>query len=1103
MPLHITNTRQKLKEFDFRGLFIRELGWDNYKATLPVTVGEQTWILNAISEKCGFVAWHCAASNGQLMPDYLTRRKIESEVVKQSFEHIIIFTDHARSEQIWQWVLREPGKPAAYREHRFEQSQSGEALLQKLAWFYVSLDDAGKVTLPIISENVKSALNVERVTKRFYELFKKEHAGFLKLISGIAESTHREWYASLMLNRLMFVYFMQYKGFLDGDRDYLRNRLMKCQQQQGHNSFYSFYRYFLLRLFHEGLGSQQRSPELDALLGKIPYLNGGLFEKHAIEELYSDIQIPDAAFKVVFDYFDQYQWHLDERPLRNDNEINPDVLGYIFEKYTNQKQMGAYYTKEDITEYICKNTILPFLFDAAKPQCIIAFENQHGPIIWDLLKNNPDHYIYSAIRHGVDQVLPQDIAVGLHDVSQRTTWNRAAPTQYALPAETWWEVVTRRTRYQEVRAKLAEGTIHDINELITLNLDIRQFAQDVIENCEGPELLRAFWRAIEKVTVLDPTCGSGAFLFAALNILEPLYEACLGRMEAFVADADRSGEKPQSEKFTDFRTILAKVANHSNSRYFVFKSIILNNLFGVDIMEEATEICKLRLFLKLAAQVDPDTTKPNLGIEPLPDIDFNIRAGNTLVGYATEQEFDRSSNLASDQNLKSQIKTRIASLSQSFDKFRSKQITYGEQVTTTEKQELSHQLKMLNDELNKYLAVEYGKNPNNEQWLKSHQPFHWFVEFYAIMNNGGFDVVVGNPPYVEYSKVRRDYSIKHYKTESCGNLYAYVIERSFSVIRHNGRMGMIVPLSLTFSRDFTSLRSMLLDAKGLLQISSYDNIPDRLFTGAKESENTSKANQQRITIFTLHFSQSASYIQTTPILRWKASERWRLLGELPLAETTNLCSAQSFPKVGSSKMKMFLQQWESSPQRLSALLTKYSPYSLVIPKTAGYYIAAYPNEMDRTKQMTLYFNDKRSQDIAMVLLNSNAFFWFWRVYGDGFDVTTGVVGKCPIFSQVDNDFLQIANDLYSALSSCTVYKAYRGLDVPNVNFNKRMDLLWRADKWIIRNVAPNLGVSPDDFIWGKSNSFLKITVPKAENFPVGYSVATNDDEDDEDKVHDL
>src|SRR5205823_5033321 len=76
--------------------------------------------------------------------------------------------------------------------------------------------------------------------------------------------------------------------------------------------------------------------------------------------------------------------------------------------------------------------------------------------------------------------------------------------------------------------------------------------------------------------------------------------------------------------------------------YFIFKSIILNNLYGVDIMEEAVEICKLRLFLKLAAQVEPDLADPNLGIEPLPDIDFNIRAGNTLVGYASLDELKKS-----------------------------------------------------------------------------------------------------------------------------------------------------------------------------------------------------------------------------------------------------------------------------------------------------------------------------------------------------------------------------------------------------------------------------------------------------------------------------
>ena len=91
-------------------------------------------------------------------------------------------------------------------------------------------------------------------------------------------------------------------------------------------------------------------------------------------------------------------------------------------------------------------------------------------------------------------------------------------------------------------------------------------------------------------------------------------------------------------KFEDFAHTLEHVAQHVSPKYFIYKSIILQNLFGVDIMPEAVEICKLRLFLKLAAQVEPDAKKESLGIEPLPDIDFNICAGNTLVGYATLAE---------------------------------------------------------------------------------------------------------------------------------------------------------------------------------------------------------------------------------------------------------------------------------------------------------------------------------------------------------------------------------------------------------------------------------------------------------------------------------
>ena len=86
--------------------------------------------------------------------------------------------------------------------------------------------------------------------------------------------------------------------------------------------------------------------------------------------------------------------------------------------------MGAYYTKEDITEYISKNTIIPFLFDKAKKACKIAFEGEAS--VWQLLQADPDRYIYAAVKKGVKKELPSNIAAGINDVSKRTDWNTPA-----------------------------------------------------------------------------------------------------------------------------------------------------------------------------------------------------------------------------------------------------------------------------------------------------------------------------------------------------------------------------------------------------------------------------------------------------------------------------------------------------------------------------------------------------------------------------------------------------------------------------------------------------------------------------------------------------
>src|SRR5205823_6478801 len=101
----------------------------------------------------------------------------------------------------------------------------------------------------------------------------------------------------------------------------------------------------------------RRSAQAKAILGDIRYLNGGLFLRHKVEQENPKLNVPDKAFEDLFDLFEKYSWNLDDTPGGRDDEINPDVLGYIFEKYINQKAFGAYYTRSEITEYLCERTI--------------------------------------------------------------------------------------------------------------------------------------------------------------------------------------------------------------------------------------------------------------------------------------------------------------------------------------------------------------------------------------------------------------------------------------------------------------------------------------------------------------------------------------------------------------------------------------------------------------------------------------------------------------------------------------------------------------------------------------------------------------------------
>jgi len=873
-----SKVRKHLENFDLRPLFIEELGWDHGGGDTEVALADRSFALEAVAHKRGMVAYQFVAESDAAFPNHPIRQKIEKAVAKTVREHVIVYATHDRSAQYWQWVKREPGRPDRSHLHIYHRDQPGEALIQKLEHLVFTLDEEDDLTIVDVSGRVRAAFDVEKVTKRFYDRFKKEHDAFLAFIDGIEALADREWYASLMLNRMMFIYFIQKRGFLDGDLDYLRNRLERMQREHGKDRFQTFYRLFLLRLFHEGLSqpAAARTPELAKLLGRVPYLNGGLFEVHDLERDNEDIHIPDEAFRRIFEFFDAYQWHLDDRPLHDDKEINPDVLGYIFEKYINQKQMGAYYTKEDITGYIGRNTVIPFLFDQAKKECPIAFKPDGG--VWRLLSDDPDRYFHESVRHGIThdihekqdlaerRELPPDIAAGLDDVSQRGGWNKAASAEYALPTETWREYVARRRRYEEVRAKLAAGEVASINDLITYNLDIEKFAQDVIAGSEGPELIRAFWKAINKVSVLDPTCGSGAFLFAALNILEPIYVACLEAMRGFIDDLERTERKHHPETMSDFRKVLDRVSAHASERYFILKSIIVGNLYGVDIMEEAVEICKLRLFLKLVAQLENYDQ-----IEPLPDIDFNIRAGNTLVGFASLEEVKRA--LGADmvkQLALPDIEERAEIADRAFRKFREMQTDPGMDagVFAEAKSNLRERLDGLRAELDSYLADEYGVKSDDEeaynQWRDSHQPFHWFVEFHGIMHDGGFDVIIGNPPYLETREV--PYSTKFFAAEGSGAIHAMCMERSLALCERDGCLSMIVPLALVSTQRMTALQQML-ERDRDCWYSNFAWRPGKLFDTVNRA----------LTIFVAVKPQNDCATFSTAYLKWNSDSRSHLI----------------------------------------------------------------------------------------------------------------------------------------------------------------------------------------------------------------------------------
>ena len=572
-------------------------------------------------------------------------------------------------------------------------------------------------------ENLKTAFSVEALSDEFFDKYREQYADFIQYITGkrfvkvgskweekvlgepntalmqafdYNEKKIRD-YVKKMMGRITFLHFLQRKGWMCGDLNYMQNMF--------ENSAYKndYLDSVLEPLFFGILNTKPVEREAlfadygwdKSLLAEwkdIPYLNGGLFERDAEDE--PESRFPADYFKRLFQFFSEYNFTIDENDP-NDAEVgvDPEMLGKIFENLLeDNKDKGAFYTPKEIVRYMCQESLIAYL----ETNTSIAKEK---------------------IR------------------------------QFVLSPE--------------------EGVA------------------DIPEN-KKPKLLTA----LEEVKICDPAIGSGAFPMGLLNELLHCREVLSGE------HYDRAEIK---------------------------KSIIQNNIYGVDIEKGAVDIARLRFWLSIV--VDEETPSP------LPNLDYKIMQGNSLIEsfmgvdlskltYEKEYKKDKGEFSLFDDE-KNRLQKTVSHLLSSYYSCsdHDRKVKLQQEISDTINKQLETQAY---DPTILAKLKEINLTENNKFFL-----WHtWFSDVFNRDDKEGFDIVIGNPPYVVVADIDKERLYYKYKTKNCLELYSYFFEHSINILHHNGVLSFITGSLYTKGIKFEPLRSFL---ENNSQLITYRNEGDEVF----------------------------------------------------------------------------------------------------------------------------------------------------------------------------------------------------------------------------------------------------------------------------------
>ena len=294
-------------------------------------------------------------------------------------------------------------------------------------------------------------------------------------------------------------------------------------------------------------------------------------------------------------------------------------------------------------------------------------------------------------------------------------------------------------------------------------------------------------------------------------------------------------------------------------------------------------------------------------------------------------------------------------------------------------------------------GVNHTPSPAYQDWLSSHKPFHWFIAFYGILKNGGFDVIIGNPPYVVYSKVKKDYIIRNYGTENCGNLYAYVFERSLQFLHPNGWKSMIIPVAGFSTDQMSSLQDSFHHYMRTGWIQTYHIRPAKLFSGA----------EQRLAIYTLQRnSRSSQKLYTSRYHRWHEKFRPHLFAITEHTDVSRATFQNSVPKLHCEVEKSLWKKLVQFSVLGNYIMPSPTSYTAYFHDAPGYWIRAMDfvpyfwterNGQGRSTHVKpLHLKTGLNVSVITGALNSSLFFWWFAILSNCRDLVSREIRNFPI-----------------------------------------------------------------------------------------------------------